>query len=301
MFNIFNSLNWLVNGKTPNMNALTANDYYDRLKLIGLSLFEWEGLPETCNARHLEQTLYLYGRALFFEDAKLGFLNSKCTPSGTLNHYDEPVSYTAFSTVYQEEYTRDDCVLIRNNYLERPTDQTVILFASRLTEAERTIDVNIKAQKTPVLVRVDEKDRLTIKNLYKQYEGNEPFILGAKSLNPEGLKVLKTDAPFLADKLQVYKREIWNEALTFFGINNANSDKRERLITDEVNANNEVISINAQAMLLTRLEAVEAINKKYGLHVTVKMREFSEEVQEDPKRREIDEEWHDIQRNFGIL
>lgn len=277
MFNIFNALNWLVNGKTPNMNTLTANDYYDRLKLIALSLFEWEGLPESCNARFLELTLYTYGRALFINDDELGFLNMRCTPSGTLNNYDEPVSYRAYSTVYDKEFARDDCVLIRNNYLERSTDQTVMLFASRLTEAERTIDVNIKAQKTPVLIRCDDKDRLTMKNLYQKYDGNEPFILGGKALNLEGLKVLKTDAPFVADKIQQYKHEIWNEALTFFGINNANSDKRERLITDEVNANNEVISINAEAMLLTRREACEQINKKYGLNVSVTMRSFDEQ------------------------
>jgi hypothetical protein len=259
---------------------MTANDYYDRLKLIALSLFEWENLPESCNSRFLELTLFTYGRALFINDTELGFLNMRCTPSGTLNNYDEPISFTAYSTVYNKEYDRDDCVLIRNNYLERPSDHTVMLFSSRLTQAERTIDVNINAQKTPVLIRCDDKDRLTMKNLYKDYEGNEPFIMGGKALNLDGLKVLKTDAPFVADKLQIYKRDIWNEALTFFGINNANSDKRERLITDEVNANNEVISINAQSMLLTRQEACEQINKKYKLKVSVKMRSF-EEIEND--------------------
>jgi hypothetical protein len=290
MFNIFNALNWMINGKAPNMNTLTANDYYDRLKLIALSLFEWEGLPDSCNAKHLETTLYMEGRALFFKDPESGFLNAKCIPSGTLNHYDEPVKFTAFSTVYNHEFDRDECVLIRNNYLERPTDQSVILFASRLTEAERTIDTNVKAQKTPVLIRCDDKDRLTMKNLYKDYEGNEPFILGGKALNLEGLKVLKTDAPFVADKLQNYKHEIWNEALTFFGVNNANSDKRERLITDEVNANNEVISVNAQAMLLTRLEACKLINKMYPeLNVSVKMRSFEGQEQRNDEGKEGNE------------
>jgi hypothetical protein len=277
LFNIFKVFSWIGNGKGINMNALTANDYYERLKLIALSLFEWNDLPESCNARFLELTLFTYGRALFIKDPTTGFLNMRCTPSGTLNNYDEAISYTAYSTVYSKEFNRDECVLIRNNYLERPTDNSLVLFATRLTEAERTIDTNIKAQKTPIIIRCDDKDRLTMKNLYKEYEGNEPFILGGKALNLEGLKVLKTDAPFIADKLQNYKREIWNEALTFFGINNANSDKRERLITDEVNANNEVISINAQAMLLTRLEACELINKMYGLNVSVKMRSFEDE------------------------
>jgi hypothetical protein len=293
MFNIFKAFSWLGNGKASDMNILTANDYYDRLKTIALSLFEWENLPDSCNARFLELSLYAYGRALFIYDDELGYLNMKCTPSGTLNNYDEPVSFTAYSTIYQKDFLRDNCVLIRNNYLERPTDNSVVLFASRLTEAERTIDTNIKAQKTPVLIRCDDKDRLTMKNLYKDYEGNEPFILGGKALNLEGLKVLKTDAPFVADKVQNYKHEIWNEALTFFGVNNANSDKRERLITDEVNANNEVISINAQAMLLTRLEACKWINEKYGLNVSVKMRSFEgqEEDTKDPNKeeKEVDE------------
>lgn len=275
MFNIFNAMNWLINGKLPNMNTMTANDYYDRLRLIALSLFEWEGLPEGCNARYLEETLFLKGRILFFKDDTLGYLNLSCTPSSALNVYNEPIGYTAVSHGYNKMYSRDNSVLIRNNYLERPTDQTVMLFASRLTEAERTIDTNIKAQKTPYIITCDDKDRLSMKNFYKQIEDNEIAIFGSKSLNIAGLKVLKTDAPFIADKLQNYKHEIWNEALTFFGINNANSDKRERLISDEVNANNEVISINAQAMLLTRLEACEQINKMYKLKASVKMRTFA--------------------------
>jgi len=287
MFDMFSAFSWLKNSKVDNMNDLTAFDYYDRLKLIALSLFEWENLPNSCNARFLELSLYMYGRALFFFDEKLGYLNMKCTPSGQLNNYDESISYTAYSTVYQETFKREDCVLIRNNYLERPTDNSVVLFASRLCEAERTIDVNIRAQKTPVLIRCDDKDRLTMVNLYAKYNGNEPFIMGGKTMNLDALKVVKTDAPFVVDKLQTYKHEIWNEALTYFGVNNANSDKRERLITDEVNANNEVISINAQAMLLTRLEACKWINEKYGLNVSVKMRSFEgqetgeKEVNED--------------------
>lgn len=289
MFNMFQVLSWLgLKNNQNNMNALTVNDYYDRLKLIALSLFEWENLPDSCNPRFLEMTLYTYGRALFINDETTGFLNMRCTPSGKLNNYDEPVSYTAYSTIYNKEFERDQCVLIRNNLLERPTENSVILFSTRLSEAERTIDTNIIAQKTPVLIRCDEKDRLTMKNLYKQYEGNEPFILGAKTLNIDGLKVLKTEAPFVADKLQIYKQQIWNEALTFFGINNVNSEKRERLISDEANANNEVISINAQSMLLTRLEACEQINKMYNLNVNVRMRSV-EELQGIEEPEEIEE------------
>jgi hypothetical protein len=291
MFNIFNALGFFNKGKTPNMNIMTANDYYDRLKLIALSIFEWEGLPESCNAKFLEETLYLYGRALFINEPTMGYLNTRCTPSGNLNVYNEPVSFNAYGVNLSQDFDRDECVLIRNNYLERPTDNSIILFASRLTDTERTIDVNINAQKTPVIVYVEEKDRLTIKNIYKQYEGNEPFILAGKGLSGGDLiKVMKTDAPFVADKLQINKQQIWNEALTFLGINNANTDKRERLITDEVEANNEVISINADSMLLTRQEACKQINKMFNLNVSVKMRSFDKEETEYKEPEKEDEE-----------
>lgn len=286
MFNIFQHIKLLGNANAKNLNILTANDYYDRLKTIALTLFEWKGLPDSCNARFLEMSLYTFGRALFFEDPAMGYLNLNAVPSGELNVYNESIAYTGHSINYNKLFKRNECVLIRNNYLERPTDNSILLFASRLTEAERTIDVNVKAQKTPVLLRCDEKDRLTLTNLYAKYEGNEPFILGGKALNLDAINVFKTDAPFVADKLQAYKHEIWSEALTFFGINNANSDKRERLITNEVDANNQVIEVNAQAMLLTRIEACDAINKMYGLDVSVEMRNFNQVGEE----QEVDED-----------
>ena len=103
-----------------------------------------------------------------------------------------------------------------NNWERIPTSQTMELFALRLYEAERASDVNIKAQKTPVLLLVDEKQRLTMENLYSQYDGNKPFIFGdKKQFNSDSIKSIRTDAPFVADKLMEYKKEIWNEALTF--------------------------------------------------------------------------------------
>jgi hypothetical protein len=263
------------------MNALTFNDNYFRLQLLALSLFEWKNLPEGCNARFLEKTLYAYGYGLLFHDANLGFMNSRCTKKG-LNYYDEPVAYSAHGTGLQRtNVSTKDAVLIRNNILERPTDESVILFASRLTENQRTIDVNLNALKTPLFLLCDEKDRSTILNIYKKWEGNEPVVIGGKKLNRDIITAIKTDAPFLIDKLDIHDTKLWNDIYTFFGINNANTQKKERLITDEANANNEAVSINAQSMLLTRKEACEDINKlleSYGQpgNVSVEMRDLSQ-------------------------
>lgn len=154
------------------------------------------------------------------------------------------------------------------------------LFALRLYEAERTADVNIKAQKTPVLLLVDETQRLLMENLYNQYDGNKPFIFGdKKQLNADTLKAIKTDAPFIADKIIQYKKEIWNEALTFLGINNIMVDKKERLISDEANSNNELINLNLQSCLAPRIEACKQFNEKFGFTGTDK--EISVRVRSD--------------------
>ena len=154
------------------------------------------------------------------------------------------------------------------------------LFALRLYEAERTAEVNIKAQKTPVLLLMDEKQRLTMENLYSQYEGNRPVIFGDKnSLGENVIKAINTQAPFIADKIIDYKKEIWNEALTFLGINNIMVDKKERLITDEANSNNELINLNLQSYLAPREEACRQFNEKFGFTGTDK--EISVRVRSD--------------------
>lgn len=261
------------------LNEAIYNDYYVRLRQLALSVFEWTGLPETCSPRFLEMTLCDYGRAILVNDKELGFLNLRCNPVGTFNVYMEPTRLNAWSINYNKGYDRgaDDNTYIRNNYEEYPTDVTLRIFARKLAENDRTIDINRAAQKTPVLIETDENTRLTLQNVYEQYRGNVPFIYGNKNFKlGNALNVLKTDAPYLLDKLYIDKMNIWNECLTFLGINNANTDKRERLITDEANANNEMISMSAETMLKTRREAAEEITKKFDITVTVRRKTFDE-------------------------
>jgi hypothetical protein len=269
-----------MNNKTAFNNAAKLNDatynaYFTRLRQLALSMFVWEGLPDSCDARFLEKTLFTMGRAVFVKDETMGFLTLKVTYGGELNVYELPTQYQAYSLGYSKMFDSDKCVIIRNNYDEMATDFIIALFARRLYEAERTIDVNIKAQKTPVIIRCEEKQRLTMENLYQKYDGNIPFIFGDKALDVDNIKVLKTDAPFITDKLMIYKHDLWNDALTFLGIDNANTDKKERLITDEVESNNQHISMAAETMLKTRQIAAAEINKMFpGLNVTVKIKEF---------------------------
>lgn len=249
------------------------HDYYGRLKNIALSIYKWENLPDTCNERFLEDCLFHYGQAIFVEDSEMSYLNLKVAPATTLNVYNEPTSLTAFSIGYNKIYPREECVWIWNNYLTKSTDSTIVLFAERLTVIEMALQVNINAQKTPILVRCDEKTKRSLEEIYAKYEGDSPVIFGHKSLQEKPLEVLITGAPFVSDKLREEKRAVWNEALEFLGINTNPADKKkERLITTEVESNNEQIDIQSLTMFLCRQNACKEINKKYGLDVKVSMR-----------------------------
>ena len=270
------------------INDLTYIDYLERFKKVAMSLFEWVNLPKSMNAQFLEKCLYYDGQATFLKDKRYGFINTRCVSSGEVNIYDLPTRLNCYSWNFQtdrklyvgltnisdkwQEYLEDkECILIQNDWDRMPTASAMELFSMRLFEAERTIDVNIKSQKTPVMILINEKQRLMMENLYSQYDGNKPFIFGDKEqLQPGMINAVKTDAPYVADKLMDYKKEIWNEALTFLGINNIMVDKKERLITDEANSNNELINLNLQAHLAPRKEACRQFNEKFGFTGTDK-------------------------------
>lgn len=257
--------------KENEMSMLTNNatyiDYLNRLRLLATSLFTWENLDEVAGfgaSRFLEQSLFDNGRACFVKDDELGFMALKVNPSDKLNVYNLPTKVMAWSIGYEKNYNFDDIVYIMNNELQLPTSQTINLIAYRLYETERTIDTNLIAQKTPVLIEGDTKTILTLKNVYMQYSGNTPFIFGNKQFDISNkLNVLKTDAPYLIDKLTIHKHELWNEALTYLGIDNANTDKKERLITDEVESNNDLINFYLNCFYKTRKQACELINEKF--------------------------------------
>ena len=257
--------------KENEMSMLTNNatyiDYLNRLRLLATSLFTWENLDEVAGfgaSRFLEQSLFDNGRACFVKDDELGFMVLKVNPSDKLNVYNLPTRVMAWSIGYEKNYDFDDVVYIMNNELQLPTSQTINLIAYRLYETERTIDTNLIAQKTPILIEGDTKTILTLKNVYMQYSGNTPFIFGNKQFDISNkLNVLKTDAPYLIDKLTIHKHELWNEALTYLGIDNANTDKKERLITDEVESNNDLINFYLNCFYKTRKQACDLINEKF--------------------------------------
>lgn len=248
--------------------------YRDNLMQLGMSMFGWENLPETCNERYIEKTEYLRGATVFFKDPDIGHLCLPVIFNGPFDIMDEPDRRQAYSrSGYRRNLTKDDSVIIWNNYLRKPSCLTVNHYARRLADLENAIDVNCKAQKTPVLLRCNENQRMTLINLYKQYEGNYPFIFGEKDLDMKGVTAVSTGAPYVADKMFQIKMQVWNEALTELGISNISYQKKERLVSDEVVRNMGGTIASRYSRLEMRRQAVDKINAMFGLNIEVNFRE----------------------------
>lgn len=272
------------------LNNRTYLQYYNRLLELAINMYEWKNLPPSIDERFLELTLFSDGMAVYFRDEILGDLCLQCMIGGNLDVYRIPIRRTAYATNgYQAELDNTNSVIIFNNYTHTNSMLDVEMYARRLYEIERTIDVNVKAQKTPLVIRATENQRLTLKNMYMQYDGNEPFIFGDKNLDMDGIKVLKTDAPYVADKLNILKRQIWNEALTYLGIENSNTEKKERLVSDEVTTNLGGVEAQRFCRLNARRQAAKTINEMFGLNISVDFRQETQTVTRTENGNETEE------------
>lgn len=255
------------------VNWSTFNHYYNLIELMYINRYEWENLPDSVDMRYLELGLLRKGRMLYFNDDVLGDLCLEMSGDGDISVYREPkkrYAYSAGSGGYTVQRNMNNSVIIYDNFLRINNINSVIFFAQRLAEVTRTTDVNLHVQKTPYIICCEESQKLTMQNLLKDVEENTERVFGYKGLDMNAINVLKLDAPFIADKLSVEKIKIWNECLTWMGINNSNTEKRERMVTAEANSNTECIDFMMQVGLNARLEAVRKINKMFGTEIAVR-------------------------------
>ena len=265
--------------ESAGMNTGTFRQYYNRLIELAISMFEWKNLPDTVDPRFLELCLFSDGQVVFFNDPDLGYLTLQNACNGNCNVYRIPVKRRAYAVNgYQRDLDDKNSVIIFNNYLHTNSQLDATMYARRLSELDRAIDVNANGQKTPVLIKCDETQKLIMQNLYMQYQGNMPVIFADKTLNTNGLTVLKTDAPYVCDKLYTLKTQIWNEALTYLGISNINIQKKERLITDEVTRNQGGTIASRYSRLNARRDACKQINAMFGLDIWCDYREDYQEI-----------------------
>ena len=259
-------------------NTTTYGQYLRVLSELAVSMFEWQNVPESVDVRYLEMQLFLSGMAVWFKDEELENkpqLCLSCLPAGNFDVYGYPTRRTAYSRYngYNKTLSSSDSVIIYNSFLRTPCVTDCMIYAKRLYKLDRIIDVNTNAQKTPVLVRATEKQKLALLNVYKEFDGNAPVIFGDNDLDPSALRAVTTNAPYVADKIYELKTQYWNEALTRLGISNINTQKKERLITDEVTRNQGEVVASRYSRLESRRTAANKINQMFGTNITVEYRQ----------------------------
>lgn len=263
---------------TDLLNDLTARIIFDKFKLLACSAFEWEGLPDDIQSKHIEKLLFSYGKAIFFKDPAMSHMCLEAQDTGKFNVYQEPISYQAVGFQYMKEYNADDCVIIQNNKLRLATEPFIMFYTSKLLEAERTMDVNVKACKTPYIFACDDKDVFTFKRIFQEIDGNIPALFVDKGLNLDAIDVLQTNVPFLGNDLMDYKKSVENELLTFLGFDNVAVDKKERVNVPEANSNNQIIHAFSELQETARKEACKEINEMFGLNVSVRRMQLQEVI-----------------------
>ena len=251
--------------------------HIEHYRNIALNLYEWDNLPEGMESRHIETALLLNGQAFFYEHEHLGFICLPCSNSGQMNVYGEPTSIIVSGHGFTENKHITEGVRILNNPRVIPTDITLNYYCTKLAQIDSTINTNLIQQKVPFIFATSKENEFTIKNLYNKMYSGEPAIFVDQTLLTNGdlnIQSISCEAPYLIDKLQQHRLEIEKELLTFLGINTT-IEKKERLLVDETNANNEQIILNVEIGLRERERACAEINERYGLEVSVYAKDIS--------------------------
>ena len=249
-------------------NNTTFQKYFNQFMLLALNMFQWDNLPEGIETRHIERPLIENGYVFFYNDPDYGYVCLPCTING-FNIYNEPTRVQINNQIIHRSMDIDEGVLILNNDLRTGLYPIIVNYASRLTEIETSINTNIFQQKFPFIVECSKDNEYSVRQMLKNIHENEPYILVKKKLDLMDIKIDDLSVPYVADKLLEDRKKIENELLTLFGLNNV-IDKKERLIVDEANANNDYINRNVDLLYKNRKQACDEINKKFGLNINVK-------------------------------
>lgn len=246
--------------------------YEKLIEMLAVSRFKWTGLPEGIPERFIELTLFERGLVVFFIDKSLHrYMATWANYSGSINTYLEPTRFTPQGNNYwYKTLDSKECVPIWDNQLRAPMLDVMFIYAQRLALLDRALDISLENMSVPLIIACTEEQRLTVENMFRQREEGIPVILttdGTEIMND--VRVFPNNSQSNLDKILQAKAQIWNECVKFLGIENANNEKKERLITDEVQAGSETTDVFRLSFLKSRQQACDTINSLFGTTIGV--------------------------------
>lgn len=280
------------NNYTDDRMQILENMYIRNLSELCANRFQWPGLPEEIDLRFLELELFTRARGIFMEHPKENdkYVFLRADGYGWWDYQNNPTSYTyTGNDILSGQVDADKCVPVWANYNRVPDIDTVYIYATKLAEIDRTIEINTMSARLTKIIAADENARLSMANIHKQIAAGEPVVYVTNGFDPANITVMDLGVnPDGIISMQMVKNRVWNEAMTLLGINNANQDKKERMITDEVGANDSQVEAFRDIALNARRQAAEKINEKYGLSVSVEFTSDEREVEETEEQQGLE-------------
>lgn len=282
--------------KNPRKKSMMTKPYFDRywrLRLSNLAsnMFKYNNLPPEINKAQMEKTIMLGSFGIFFKDKALD--KYFCLP-GALTGIDvygyptraKPIGKTNVIQ-FDELIVDEECVLIYANRTRTSAKAFINEYADKLSDLDLAIKMNTLAMKHPLMFRTSEQIKDSVETLMHQYEDDYYVVFPDKELLAENsFEVLDfhVNATEILN-LQKQKETTLNEFFNLFGISGS-VEKRERMISGEMNAMMEQVAVNREIWLSTRQEAVEKINKLYNLNIEVEVPKYMNESDMIPDSEE---------------
>lgn len=268
--------------KKEKKNGINYDFIENNLKDLSLDLFEYDGVPDIIDIDYFETILMRDGKGGLLYHHSYGYMGLRVNASEGRNVYGKPSKFNLLGENgfnIQNLVEGKDFILVKNTPKERSLWRIIEEYAKRIKNTMETLDVRTNAHKVPYIVTTNPRNELSVKLLTEKVLNNEIAVIGDKAfLETDPIKPFDLKVDFINDKLQDQINDMFGEILTIMGIDNNSIDKGERLIVDEVNANNDIINRNLGMMLKQRQKAVERFNELYGTSMSVKLR-FENQVQ----------------------
>lgn len=247
-------------------NYLTYQMYLRQLLTLAENVFEFKNLPKYIDVSYLNGTLLRKGSiAFFYDDVVEQICALPYTANGKKDMYGRPLEIEVKGlNGYKRKLKQDEFVIMYDNNGRYPLWLDICQYAERIALDTRTIDINIAQQKTPRIFKTSTENEQSIKDLINNIDGNENVVATYENLVLDDTTIVLAPAPFVADKIDLHKDKDWSEFLRLIGIANMSFQKKERNISDEINAMQGGTIASRFSRFEPRKRAIEEINEKFG-------------------------------------
>ena len=264
------------NSKWATNEAMRAKRYkylmYQRmLTELALNRFKWYGIPPEIDPTFIERTLLFRSLCIFTNDTELGYIALPGSPANMVDIYGNPQAFTLMSVngKYSKTIPNTECVPIYPNLLRSSDIDVVALYAMLFSEIAQTLDINTIQLRNPIVFSGPASMRKTMQTIQDQLSDGAFSFLENSAADMVEVKAFQSELhPDNLVNTQLFKQKLWNECMTYLGINNANQDKAERLVSDEVSANDSQVIASRLSAITARNNAADVINERYGLEVS---------------------------------